>query len=79
MATTTTTTKVLNMKFATDEDTSRMVSVQNPLDTLDGESVSAAMEGMIGANTLCDSEGNLVTVVDTANITTTTKTVENLF
>lgn len=77
--TTTTTTKVLNMEFKTDEDSRRTVSVNDPLETLDAEGVSLAMESMVAANTLCDSQGNLVTLANSANLTTTTKTVENLF
>ncbi len=77
--TTTTTTKVLNMEFKTDEDSRRTVSVNDPLETLDAEGVSLAMESMVAANTLCDNKGNLVTLANSANLTTTTKTVENLF
>ena len=77
--TTTTTTKVLNMEFLTDEDTSRTVSVNDPLETLDGEGVSLAMESMVAANTLCDAKGNLVESIKSADLITTTKIVETLF
>lgn len=67
------------MEFKTDKDSRRTVSVNDPLETLDAEGVSLAMEGIVAANTLCDAQGNLVEAIKSADLITTTKIVETLF
>ena len=66
----------LNMQFDSAVST-RTVSVDAPLTTLDGEGVSNVMNEIIGLSTVCDSKGNLVEIASGATLRTTT--VQQLF
>lgn len=74
----TTEKKVLSMKFYS-EGGSRSINMDDPVQDIDGENVSLAMEEIIDLSTVCDSKGNLVDTVKSADLITTTKTVETLF
>lgn len=67
------------MEFKTDKDSSRTINLDDPMENIDGENVSLAMEGIVAANTLCDAQGNLVEAIKSADLITTTKIVETLF
>lgn len=58
----------LKAGFVTDQNTSVTLTVNDPVANLDAETVSAAMESMVGKNVLQDSKGNAVTAAYSANI-----------
>lgn len=64
----------LKAGFVTDHNTSVTLLINDPVDNLDAETVSAAMETMVGKNVLQDSKGNPVTAAYSAKIL---KTLEN--
>ena len=67
----TTTSKTLNMKFGNANNT-KNISLPEPLDTLDAETVSTAMNDVVALETLMDNEGNLLDTVVGAEIETVT-------
>lgn len=64
----------LKAGFTTEQNTSVTLTVNDPIDNLDAESVSAAMETMVGKDVLQDNKGNAVTAAISAKIV---KTLEN--
>lgn len=79
MSAVTTTSKKLNMKWMTDADTSVNLSINDPLDDLDGETVDSSMNVILAQNVLQDGKGNNASVAVSASIVETTVTETPLF
>ena len=54
-----TTIKKLNMTFGSTAS-SKKISLEDPLDTLDGETVANAMNDILALETMLDAKGNLL-------------------
>lgn len=67
------TNKKIEMTFSTDLDTTAKLSVSDPLDSVDAEVVSAAMETIVGKGVLMDSKGNMITAAKSAKMIETTE------
>lgn len=79
MSTVTTVSKKLNMKWGTDADTDVSLSVNDPLDTLDGEAVANSMNVIAEQNVLQDGAGHNASIAVSASIVETTVTETPLF
>ena len=79
MSAVTTTSKKLNMKWMTDADTSVNLSINDPLDDLDGETVDSSMNVILAQNVLQDGKGNNASVAVSESIVETTVTETPLF
>lgn len=68
--------KRLETTYMTEADTNVKVSLDDPVDNIDAESVSAAMEEIVGLDVLQDSKGHQVIAGKGAQlITITAKTL----
>lgn len=71
------TSKRLDMTYSTEANTKVKVTLDDPVDNIDAEAVSAAMEEIVGLSVLQDSKGNLVTAAISAQEITTN--IKDLF
>lgn len=67
----------LEMTYGTNANTKVKLSLDDPVDNIDAEVVSAAMEEIVGLSVLQDSKGNLVTAALSAQSVTTS--INSLF
>lgn len=79
MSAVTTISKKLNMKWSTDADTDVNLSINDPLEDLDGETVADSMNVILGQNVLQDGKGHNASVAVSASIVETTVTETTLF
>lgn len=71
------TSKRLDMTYSTEANTKVKLTLDDPVDNIDAEAVSAAMEEIVGLSVLQDSKGNLVTAAISAQEITTN--IKDLF
>ena len=69
-----TTSKTLKMTFG-NANGNKNISLPDPLDTLDAETVVGTMNEVVALETMIDSEGNLLDLVVGAEIETVTTQV----
>lgn len=69
------TTQKITMDFLTDANTKVTLTAYDTASAVDAEQVSTAMDTIIAQNVLQDSQGNLVTLANTAQRITTTKQI----
>lgn len=67
------TSKKVEMVFYSDINTTAKLSVADPLDSANAETVSNAMETMVGKGVLMDNKGNLMTSAYSAKMIETTE------
>lgn len=75
----TTVKKELKMKWQTDAGNDVGINLEDPLDNLESETVSTAMDEIIAQNVLQDSAGNAASMSVTASIVETTVEEKILF
>lgn len=63
--------KKLSCSFSSDADLKTTLIINDPVDNLNSETVSAAMETMVGSNVLMDRKGNMITAAISAKLVTT--------
>lgn len=75
----TTVKKELKMKWQTDAGNDVSIHLADPLDNLESETVSEAMDEIVAQNVLQDSAGNAASMSVTASIVETTVDEKVLF
>lgn len=75
----TTVKKELKMKWQTDAGNDVSIHLEDPLDNLESETVSEAMDEIVAQNVLQDSAGNAASMSVTASIVETTVDEKVLF